>query len=250
MKGSDYVFDGKRNYLPGPIVNQRNHSSTPPNRLLAALPRDERESLLHKLELVRFPRNRILYEAGDAIHYAYFPNSGMASLLAITEDGSTIEIGAVGREGYLGAPILHQVGITPYRVTAQMPMTALRIEAKAFLSEVNREGRLREMLLRYAHVVETQLVQAVVCNLTHTVEQRVARRLIVMSDCLESHTLEVTQEQLSLILDRHRNRISAAGIVLREMGLIEIARSQLRITNHSGLEAAACECYRTLESKP
>src|SRR5205823_793490 len=112
-----------------------------------------------------------------------------------------------------------------------------RIEAKVFLSEVNRECPLREMLLRYAHVVETQLVQAVVCNLTHTVEQRMARRLLVMSDCLEADTFEVTQEQLSLILDRHRNRISAsaAGIVLREMELIEIARSQLRITNRSGL---------------
>ena len=85
--------------------------------------------------------------------------SGMASLLAITEDGSTIEIGTVGREGYNGAPILHQVGITPYRVTVQLPMTALRIEAKAFLSEVNRAGPLRELSLRYAHVVETQLVQ-------------------------------------------------------------------------------------------
>jgi CRP-like cAMP-binding protein len=228
-------------------VNQRNDSSNPPSRLLAALPRDEYERLLHKLESVRFPRNRILYEAGDAIHYAYFPNRGMASLLAITEDGSTIEIGTVGREGYLGASILHQVGITPYRVTAQMPMTALRIEAKAFLSEVNRECRLRELLLRYAHVVETQLVQAVVCSLTHTVEQRMARRLLVMSDCLESETFEVTQEQLSIILDRHRNRISAAGIVLREMGLIEIARRQLRIVDRQGLKAAACECHRIVK---
>ena len=139
------------------------------------------------------------------------------------------------------------MAITPYRVTAQMPTTALRIETKAFLSEVNRECPLREMLLRYAHVVETQLVQAVVCNLTHTVEQRMARRLLVMSDCLESVTFEVTQQQLSLILDRHRNRLSAAGIVLREMRLIEIARSQLRITNRSGLEAAACECYRAIQ---
>src|SRR5439155_23754435 len=125
---------------------------------------DEYESLLLKLELVRFPRNRILYEAGDALHYAYFPNSGMASLLAITEDGSTIEIGTVGREGYLGGPILHRVGVTPYRVTVQIPMTALRMEAKAFLSQVNRECPLREMLLRYAHVVEAQWVQAMVCN--------------------------------------------------------------------------------------
>ncbi len=71
-------------------MNPRPDSTIPlNNRLLAALPRDEYESLLPKLELVRFPRNRILYEAGDAIHYAYFPSSGMASLLAITEDGCT-----------------------------------------------------------------------------------------------------------------------------------------------------------------
>src|SRR5260370_25107086 len=127
-------------------------------------------------------------------------------------------------------------------------MMALRMEANGFLFESNREGPLRTVLSRYAHVVETQLVKAVVCNITHTVEQRMARRLLVMSDCLESDTFAVTQEQLSLILDRHRNRISAAGIVLREMGLIEIARSQLRIINRQGLEAAACECYRIVKA--
>src|SRR5260370_1062716 len=171
----------------------------------------------------------------------------MASLFAITEDGATLEIGTVGSEGYIGVPILHQVSITAYRVTVQLPMMALRMEANGFLFESNREGPLRTVLSRYAHVVETQLVQAVICSLTHTVEQRLARRLMVMSDCLGADTFEVTQKQLSLFLDRHRNRISAAGIVLREMGLIEIARSQLRITNRSGLEAAACECYRIVK---
>src|SRR6266849_1174862 len=131
MKGKEHVFVSS--VCATKTVNRPNDSTTPPNRPLAALPRAEYESLIPKLELVRFPRNRILYEAGELVHNAYFPNSGMASLLAITEDGSTIEIGTVGREGYLGAPILHQVGISPYRVTAQMPMTALRIEANGFL---------------------------------------------------------------------------------------------------------------------
>ncbi len=218
------------------------------NRLLAALPRDEYERLLPRLDLVRFPKNRILYEAGEEVHYAYFPTHGMGSLFAITEDGSTLEIGTVGREGYIGVPILHQVGMTAYRVTVQLPMMALRMEAHGFLLESNREGTLRTVLSRYAHVVETQLVQAVVCSLTHTVEQRLARRLMVMSDCLESDTFEVTQEQLSIILDRHRNRISEAGIALKNLGLIEIARSQLKIINRQGLEAAACECYRIVKT--
>jgi CRP-like cAMP-binding protein len=226
-------------------VNPPNDPATPPinNRLLATLLPDEYERLLPRLELVRFPKNRILYEAGEGIHYAYFPSHGLASLFAITEDGSTLELGTVGSEGYIGVPILHQMGISAYRVTVQIPMMALRMEANGFLFESTREGTLRTVLLRYAHVVETQLVQAVVCSLTHTVEQRLARRLMIMSDCVEADTFEVTQEQLSIILDRHRNRISEAGIVLRNMGLIEIARSQLRIIDRQGLEAAACECY-------
>lgn len=229
-------------------VNPQYDSTIPiNNRLLAALPRDEYERLLPRLELVRFPKNRILYESGEEIHYAYFPTHGMASLFAITEDGSTLEIGTVGSEGFIGVPILHQVGMAAYRVTVQIPMMALRMEANRFLFESNREGIFRSALSHYAHVVETQLVQAVVCSLTHTVEQRLARRLMVMSDCFEADTFEVTQEQLSIILDRHRNRISEAGIALRSMGLIEIARSQLRITNRQGLEAAACECYRIIK---
>ena len=214
------------------------------NSLLASLPEDDYSRLLPRLEPVHFPRNRILYEAGEAIHYAYFPSSGLASLLALAESGSTIEIGTVGKEGYIGVPILQRAGFTPYRVSVQMPMTALRMEAHAFLSATKREGALSEMLLRYAHVVETQLVRAVVCNLTHTVEQRLARRLLVMSDCLDSSAFEVTQEQLSIVLDRHRNRISSAGIILRDRHLIEISRGQLKIINRSGLEAAACECYQ------
>jgi hypothetical protein len=161
--------------------------------------------------------------------------SGMASLFAITEDGSTLEIDTVGSEGFIGVPILHQVGMAVYRVTVQMPTTAFCIEANGFLSGSNREGTLRTVLSRYAHVVETHLVQAVVCGLTHTVEQRLARGLMVMSDCLNNdkpsltapsqpgcpsgdpgvRLLPRTQEQLSIIPDRHRNRISEAGIVLK-----------------------------------
>ena len=116
------------------------------NRLLATLPRDEYERLLPKLELTQFPRNRILYEAGDETRYAYFPNSGVASLLAITEDGRTIEIGSVGNEGFIGVPIVHEVGTAHYRVIVQMPVEAVRIEPHLLLAEIHRGGKLHELL--------------------------------------------------------------------------------------------------------
>jgi CRP-like cAMP-binding protein len=217
------------------------------NQLLAALPREVSDSLIARSELVRFPVNRILYEAGEAAHYAYFPQDGMVSLLAITEDGGTIEIATAGREGFIGVPVLHQVSVSPYRVTVQLPMSALRIRADEFLFEISRHPQLRSLLLSYAHLMDTQLTQAVICNLTHTVEQRLARRLLVMSDCLGADTFRVTQEQLGAVLARHRNRISIASLSLKELKLIEIARGELRIVDRGGLEKAACDCYRIIK---
>ncbi|HLA11829.1 MAG TPA: cyclic nucleotide-binding domain-containing protein [Pyrinomonadaceae bacterium] len=45
---------------------------------------------------MRLPRNRILYEAGDEVPSAYFLIEGMVSLLAITEDGQTVDICTIG----------------------------------------------------------------------------------------------------------------------------------------------------------
>jgi len=228
-------------------VSSKESPATIANLLLAVLPRDECARVAPRLEFVRLPKNKILYEAGDTIRHAYFPNCGMASLLAINEDGQTIEIGTVGREGFFGVPIIHEVSLTPYRVMVQMPMTAMKLEADALIAECNRGSELTRILLRYAHVQETQLAQAVPCNLFHSVEQRCARRLVVTSNCVNSDSFEMTQEQLGIILSRHRNRISAAISELKDKGLLKHDRGQITILDREGLEASACDCYRIIK---
>ena len=218
------------------------------NRLLASLPRNEYDRLASKLEPIRFSKNRILYEAGDDTRQAYFINSGMVSLLAITEDGRTIEIGTVGNDGYVGVPIIHEVCKAPYRVMAQTPATAMRIDAEALSVELDRGGAIRKILLCYAHVHETQLVQAVTCNLYHSVEQRLSRRLLVTSEYLQSDALTLTQEHLGIVLDRNRTRVSIAAGVLQAKGLIEYdRRGGITILDRQGLESSACDCYRIVK---
>ena len=121
------------------------------------------------------------------------------------------------------------------------------MEAKTFVAESNRQAAFRSLLMRHARVVETQLVQALICSHTHTAEQRLSRRLMVMSDCLEAQEFEVTQDQLSPILDRHRNRISEALVGLKGAKLVEIGRGELRILDRECLEKAACDCYRIVK---
>jgi len=223
-------------------------SASSENRLLALLPRKEYDHLANNLEPIRFPRNRILSEAGDDMRHAYFIDTGMASVLAITEDGRTIEIGTVGNDGYVGVPIIHEICKAPYRVMAQTPVTAMRIEAEALRVELNHGGALRKLLLAYAHAHETELVQAVICNLYHSVEQRLSRRLLVTSEYLQANALALTQEHLGIVLDRNRTRVSIAAGVLRGKGLIEYdRRGRITILNRHGLEGSACDCYRIVK---
>src|SRR5258705_12625253 len=97
------------------------------SRLLASLPVADHKRLLSHLEPIHFGRKRILYEAGQEMHDAYFFESGRASLLAAAEDGQTVLVAIVGCDGFVGVPIIHLAAKTPVRIVTQTPAEAVTI---------------------------------------------------------------------------------------------------------------------------
>ena len=69
------------------------------NRLLAAIPPEELEHLAPHFQRVPLVFGEILFEAGDLIEFIYFPINGMISMIASTENGRSVEVGIVGKEG-------------------------------------------------------------------------------------------------------------------------------------------------------
>jgi len=217
------------------------------NRLLAALPRDEYDRLFPNAQLIRLPRNRILYETGDEVRHAYFFNSGLASLLAITEDGQTVDICTVGNEGVIGLPIILNVPIMPCRVVTQLQCEALAIKSAALLAEFNRGKALQKLFLKYAYAQQSEMIQSAVCHSLHTIRQRFCRWLLVISDCVQSDSFDVTHEHVANMLGHHRNRITLAARVVAARTLIEYGSANMKILDRPGLEAAARECYRVVK---
>ncbi|HET9714343.1 MAG TPA: Crp/Fnr family transcriptional regulator, partial [Pyrinomonadaceae bacterium] len=152
------------------------------NRLLAALPAKEYEALLPHLQRVHLPLDTMLYQAGDRIQYAYFPISGMASLLSITEDGEAIEVAMVGNEGMVGVACCLRVNITPYQSVIQIAADALKIRADVLRREFDRGGQLQDVVLRYTHALLTHVSQSAVCNRYHKMDSRLCRWLLVARD--------------------------------------------------------------------
>ena len=72
------------------------------NTLLNKLPIKDREHLLAHCADVELECGDVLYEDGEALRYAYFPVSGMVSLLGRFDGGTLLEVGVIGREGMVG----------------------------------------------------------------------------------------------------------------------------------------------------
>lgn len=219
------------------------------NQLLSALPRKEYEQLLQHLEQVSLPQGKVIYEAGDAIRHAYFPLSGMLSLLSSTEEGGTIEVAMVGNEGLVGLPTVLRTDTTPYRVMVQIPGRAMRVRGDALRGEFNRGARLQDTLLRYTHTLLTQISQSAVCNHFHTVEQRLSRWLLVTRDRVNASEFHLTQEFISHMLGIPRTHVTMRAGALQQKGLIRHGRGKIVIIDVEGLEAAACECYRLVKEE-
>jgi CRP-like cAMP-binding protein len=170
------------------------------NRILSALPHEEYQRLQPHLELVHLSTRRTLSEAGDLIRHTYFLNSGMGSLLAVTQGGATVEIAMVGNEGMLGIPVVLGARKAPYRIMIQMPGDAMRIKADVLRAELKRGAELQDLLLSYTHALITQISQSAVCNRFHTMEKRLCRWLLIAHDRVDGDTFHLTQSAAKLPL--------------------------------------------------
>ncbi|HXG67049.1 MAG TPA: Crp/Fnr family transcriptional regulator [Blastocatellia bacterium] len=217
------------------------------NRILAALPREAYDRMALQMETVRLPSGKVLYHVGDLIREVYFPDRGMASLLAATADGAAIEVGLVGKEGMLGLPIVLGMPTTPYHVVIEVPGTAMRMNASLLREACARHELLRDRLLRYTYTLLTQISQSAVCHHFHTLEERLCRRLLTTCDRAQANTFRLTQERLSQILGARRQSVSEVAAALQKAGLIHYFRGQMTIIDREGLEALACECYEIVK---
>jgi CRP-like cAMP-binding protein len=219
----------------------------PANKILANLPHEEFERLRPKLREVTFPIGEILYMPEQKIEHAYFVNRGIVSLLAALEDGATVEAGVIGPEGIAGVAVILGAKSTPNQALTQSDVQAMQISAGDLVAEFNNGGKLRDLMLRFVHTMFTQVTQTAACNRLHTLDQRLARWLLITHDRLKQDQFTLTQEFLSRMLGVRRAGVSVAANDFRQAGLIDYRRGDIVVVDRKGLEAATCECYRIVK---
>lgn len=219
------------------------------NRLLSVLPPAEFSIIQPHLDEASFEAGETLARTGDVLRTCFFPNSGMVSLLCVTEQGRSVEAGFAGFEGMVGVPVLLGKNEMPYDALVQAATIGFTVDARIVLDLFSRGTVFHDAALRFAYVVLKQMSQTCVCNHFHTIEARLCRWLTVMCERSGNRHLKVTQEFLAHMLGVQRTSIGSIANSLQRSGAIRYARGRVEIIDPERLRASACDCYRIVKDE-
>src|SRR4051795_1248603 len=219
------------------------------NRLLAMLLPEDFRLLETQLEPVPLPLRSCLIEPNTPIEHVCFLEQGIASNVAVLPHGRRIEVAVIGREGLSGTPILLGTDRTPHECFIQVPGTGLRIGTDDLRRAVTASVSLQQHLLRYVHALTIQTAQTALANGRCTVEERLARWLLMCHDRVDGDGLSATHEFLSVMLGVRRSRVTEMLGTFEDRGLISTRRGQVKVVGRVNLEAVAGDSYGVPEAE-
>lgn len=213
------------------------------NRLIECLPKAERGRLLDQCEPVQLERLAELSERSRPLSHAYFPRSGLVSLVIDIDSHPALEVGMVGIESMLGSELILQQAPAPWRSLVQAPGTAWRIDAAALRQQAAISPTLQQLLKTCLLIRLHQQALATACVRFHLIAPRLARWLLMFQDRVQTESFEVTQEFIALMLGVRRVGVTVAAGELQDKGVISYRRGRLTLLDRPTLESLACSCY-------
>jgi CRP-like cAMP-binding protein len=230
---------------PPRFTRNRPPPSDPQNLLLAALPLEDYERLAPALEVVPLKLKDILHKPGEPLQHVYFPGEGgFFSVLTVLQDGGMVEVATIGREGMVGVSAVLDGGRVPSCSMVQAEMdTCCRMTVDALRRETDRHGALYHLLTHYSQALMGFVMQSTACKAVHSVEQRLARWLLLAHDRVGRDEFPLTQEFVAMMLGAARPTVTVVAGTLQKAGLIKYRHGHVTIVDREALEHASCECY-------
>lgn len=232
--------------LPHDAEKSAGHRS---NRFLRALSTESYARVAPELEPVELRAKVVLWEPDAPIRSIYFPQTCVISTIVQLQDDVSVEANTVGREGFLGVPVLLGGESTSTQAIAQISGMASRLPSSVFRRAIAEDSALHDLSLRYAQTLLEQTAQSVACIGRHELSERCARWLLMTQDRIDGDEFRLTQEFLAIMLGVRRATVTVAAGMLQRAGLIKYQRGCITILDRSGLEEASCECYDVVQQK-
>ncbi|MGV2076991.1 MULTISPECIES: Crp/Fnr family transcriptional regulator [unclassified Rhizobium] len=218
------------------------------NRILRALPENSLSALIPHLQPVELPSRKVLVQTNERPFHAYFIESGLASMIAMSADGESVEVGHIGFEGMSAAHIVLGADTTPNRTFMQVAGHGYALPIDCLRQATDADALLLELLLRYNHYAALQLANSALANARYSINERLSRWLLMVQDRLLRDDLPLTHEFLALMLGVRRSGITNELHILEGIHAIRATRGNVRILDRRKLETIAAGSYGTPEA--
>jgi CRP-like cAMP-binding protein len=219
------------------------------NRLLQALSSSELAQLLPQFERVEVRKGETLVTMGQPLEFAYFPESGLSSNLAVTGEGRKVEVACFGYEAMVSTATVLGSDRAPHEILVQTGGPWLRIGAEALRGAMRRSPALHDLLLRYTQVLIMTLSQTALSNAAFTIEERLARWILMAHDRLEGDELPLTHDFLALMLGTTRSSVTLAVQAVEGYGAIHAKRALITVRHRAMLYDLAGTSYGPAEAE-
>jgi CRP-like cAMP-binding protein len=220
------------------------------NRILASLSEDDLALLQPSLVPVELKFRQRLQSANRAIPAVYFIESGLASVVAIGgRERQQTEVAVIGREGMTGGAAALGAIRSPCEIFMQVEGEGQCIDVADFRHRIGENVSFLKAVLLFEHALFVQAAYTGLSNAKGSLEERLARWLLMAQDRLEATELALTHEFLALMLGVRRAGVSIGLQRFEKDGLIEAQRGSISIIDRDGLEEAANGLYGTPEGE-
>lgn len=213
------------------------------NHLLGAMPAHLFEVLRPSLRSVFLEENQYLYLQDGRLDYLYFPETAVLSELRTLEDGRMVEIAITGNEGAIGFSAMFCSTRVANCTQVSQAGSAIRIDSRTFERMLRLNPDLASQFSPLIDHYIRQISQRAICNMYHSVKERLCTWLLMVQDRCGKKTLKLTHEQIARILGVYRPSVTCIALEMRKNKLINYSRGGLSIRNRAKLESSACGCY-------
>jgi len=217
------------------------------NKLLRKLTSDDFRAVWPQMERVDLALKRELIHRGDVIEFVYFPEDCVCSLVAKTANVNGIEVGMFGFEG-MSNMVVRPGDRTALSTIVQVAGSAWRISAEVFAGLLQTQPSLNELTLRYKEAVSIQFAYTALAHGSFTIEERLARWLLMSQDRSERETIPMVHEFLAMMLAVRRSGVTTATHVLEGVGAIKANRGSITMRSREKLLEIAGESYGAPEA--
>jgi CRP-like cAMP-binding protein len=219
------------------------------NRLLSYLSAKDFEALRPNLKPVDLPLRLMLEKPAEPIEHVFFPETGIASVVAVQSHQTKVEVGLIGNEGMTGLPVILGDHQTPNTTYMQVAGQGVRISADALRTAVDQNAGLQKTFLKFVQTFLVQTSHTAIANAHARLDERLARWILMAHDRCAEPTIPLTHEFLSLMLAVRRAGVTEALHVLVKQGLVKSARGEITVLDRDALELTAGDSYGVPEAE-